>query len=33
MKRDFIQELNALLAAFQKAGVNYESHIGKGVSL
>ena len=33
MKRDFIQELNTLLTALQKAGVNYESHIGKGVSL
>ena len=33
MRKDFIKELNALIAAFQKAGAEFESHIGKGVSL
>lgn len=33
MRKGFIKELNVLITDFQKAGVNYESHIGKGVSL
>lgn len=33
MREGFIKELNALFADFQKAGANYESNIGKGVSL
>lgn len=33
MRKDFIKEVNALIAAFQKAGAEFESHIGKGVSL
>ena len=33
MRKGFIKELNALIADFQKAGADYESNIGKGVSL
>ncbi len=33
MREGFIKELNALIADFQKAGADYESNIGKGVSL
>ncbi len=33
MKTGFIKELNKLFSAFQKAGHNYEKHIGKGTSL
>ena len=33
MREGFIKELNALIADFQKAGVDFEAHIGKGVSL
>ncbi len=33
MREGFIRELNTLIADFQKAGADYESHIGKGVSL
>jgi 5-methylcytosine-specific restriction protein B len=33
MRKGFIKELNALIADFQKAGADYESHIGQGVSL
>lgn len=33
MREGFIKELNALFADFQKAGADYESNIGKGVSL
>lgn len=33
MREGFIKELNALIANFQKAGVDYERHIGQGVSL
>lgn len=33
MRKGFIKELNALFADFQKAGADYESNIGKGVSL
>ena len=33
MREGFIRELNALFADFQKAGADYESNIGKGVSL
>ena len=33
MREGFIKELNALIADFQKAGADYESHIGQGVSL
>lgn len=33
MREGFIKELNTLIAAFQKAGSEFESHIGKGVSL
>ena len=33
MREGLIKELNALIAAFQKAGTNFESHIGLGVSL
>lgn len=33
MRKGFIKELNTLITAFQKAGSEFESHIGKGVSL
>ena len=33
MREGFIKELNALIADFQKAGADYERHIGQGVSL
>lgn len=33
MREGFIKELNALISDFQKAGADYESHIGQGVSL
>ncbi len=33
MRKEFIKELNALIDAFQKAGAEFESHIGKGVSM
>ena len=33
MREGFIKELNTLIADFQKAGADYESHIGQGVSL
>ena len=33
MREGFIKEFNALIADFQKAGADYESHIGQGVSL
>lgn len=33
MRAGFIKELNTLFSAFQKAGHDYEKHIGKGVSL
>ena len=33
MRKGFFKELNALIADFQKAGADYESHIGQGVSL
>lgn len=33
MKEEFIKELNALIASFQRMGVNYEQHIGQCVSL
>lgn len=33
MREGFIKELNALIADFQKAGADYERHIGHGVSL
>lgn len=33
MRDGFIKELNALIADFQKAGADYERHIGHGVSL
>ena len=33
MRGGFIKELNALFADFQKSGADYESNIGKGVSL
>lgn len=32
MKEGFIKELNALIASFQRMGVNYEQHIGQCVS-
>ena len=33
MRAGFIKELNTLFSSFQKAGYDYEKHIGKGVSL
>ena len=33
MRKGLIKELNALIADFQKAGAEYETHIGQGVSL
>ena len=33
MRAGFIKELNTLFSSFQKAGHDYEKHIGKGVSL
>lgn len=33
MREGYIKELNALFADFQKAGADYENHIGQGVSL